>query len=42
MPEGKEGGASFSEKRPPKFWSLRRREAALRRQLVDEYESGDD
>jgi len=37
MPEGKEGGAAFSAKRPPKFWSLRRREAELRRRLVDEY-----
>jgi naphthoate synthase/2-ketocyclohexanecarboxyl-CoA hydrolase len=42
MPEGKEGGASFREKRAPKFWSLRRREAALRQQLVDDYDSGDD
>jgi naphthoate synthase/2-ketocyclohexanecarboxyl-CoA hydrolase len=41
MPEGKEGGASFTEKRPPRFWSLRKREAELRRQLIDEYEGGD-
>ena len=37
-PEGKEGGASFSQKRPPRFWQLRRREAEMRQQLRDEYE----
>ncbi|MDZ4278314.1 MAG: enoyl-CoA hydratase-related protein [Dehalococcoidia bacterium] len=37
-PEGKEGGAAFTEKRTPRFWELRRREADARRALVDEYE----
>jgi naphthoate synthase/2-ketocyclohexanecarboxyl-CoA hydrolase len=41
MPEGKEGGASFTEKRPPRFWSLRKREAEMRKQLIDEYERED-
>ncbi len=41
MPEGKEGGASFQEKRPPRFWSLRQREAEMRGQLVAEYEDKD-
>ncbi len=27
MPEGKEGGAAFTEKRPPRFWALPRRRA---------------
>jgi naphthoate synthase/2-ketocyclohexanecarboxyl-CoA hydrolase len=38
-PEGKEGGAAFVEKRPPRFWSLRQREAQARQQLADEHES---
>ncbi|MAG32577.1 MAG: 1,4-dihydroxy-6-naphthoate synthase [Deltaproteobacteria bacterium] len=42
MPEGKEGGASFTEKRPPRFWDLRQKESALRQQLIDDYESEDD
>jgi naphthoate synthase/2-ketocyclohexanecarboxyl-CoA hydrolase len=37
-PEGKEGGAAFGEKRPPRFWKLRKREAEMRQQLRDEYE----
>jgi naphthoate synthase len=41
MPEGKEGGASFTEKRPPRFWSLRRDESRLRQQLIDDYERED-
>ncbi len=40
MPEGKEGGASFQEKRPPRFWDIRRREAEARQQLDRDYESG--
>ena len=40
MPEGKEGGASFQEKRPPRFWSLRQREAEMRAQFQKEYEDG--
>jgi len=30
-PEGKEGSAAFLEKRPPRFWAIRKREAELRR-----------
>jgi naphthoate synthase/2-ketocyclohexanecarboxyl-CoA hydrolase len=37
-PEGKEGGAAFLAKRPPKFWKLRERERQSRQGLVDEYE----
>ncbi len=40
MPEGKEGGASFQEKRPPRFWDIRSREAEARLQLDRDYESG--
>ncbi|MFP8874133.1 MAG: enoyl-CoA hydratase-related protein, partial [Myxococcota bacterium] len=42
MPEGKEGGASFTEKRPPRFWSLRKREAEMRQKLIEEYEAEED
>jgi naphthoate synthase/2-ketocyclohexanecarboxyl-CoA hydrolase len=42
MPEGKEGGAAFSEKRRPRFWSLRREERRLRQRLLEDYERGDD
>ncbi len=38
MPEGKEGGAAFVEKRKAEFWAIRRREADMRRQLLAEYE----
>jgi naphthoate synthase/2-ketocyclohexanecarboxyl-CoA hydrolase len=38
LPEGKEGGAAFLEKRKPEFWRLREREATLRRTLIEEYE----
>ena len=38
MPEGKEGGAAFMEKRRPRFWKLRQREHAMRQQLVKDYE----
>lgn len=37
-PEGKEGGTAFVEKRKPRFYELREREAAARAQLVAEYE----
>jgi len=37
-PEGKEGGAAFVEKRTPRFWPLRRREAEARDALREEYE----
>ncbi len=39
MPEGKEGGASFSERRPARFWQLRQREAEMRRSLQAQYEA---
>lgn len=42
MPEGKEGGAAFTEKRPPEFWRIREREAEARSQLLKEYESEDE
>jgi len=42
MPEGKEGGAAFSEKRKPGFWKIRQAEAAARRKLVEDYEGGKD
>ena len=32
-PEGKEGGMSFLEKRPARFWSIRKKEAEMLRQL---------
>jgi len=38
QPEGKEGGAAFTEKRTPRFWTLRDREAEMRAQLLDEYD----
>lgn len=37
-PEGKEGGNAFVEKRKPRFYELREREAAARAALVAEYE----
>ncbi|MEO6026551.1 MAG: enoyl-CoA hydratase-related protein [Candidatus Binatia bacterium] len=37
-PEGKEGGNAFVEKRKPRFYELREREAATRAQLVEEYD----
>ncbi len=33
-PEGKEGGAAFVAKRPPRFWSLRKRERAIRQAVA--------
>ena len=39
MPEGKEGGAAFVEKRPAKFWDIRAREAEMHQKLLEEYES---
>jgi naphthoate synthase/2-ketocyclohexanecarboxyl-CoA hydrolase len=38
MPEGKEGAAAFTKKRPPRFWGLRKREHEMRQKLVGEYE----
>lgn len=37
-PEGKEGGQAFVEKRKPRFYELRAREAAARQALGEEYE----
>ncbi len=39
MPEGKEGGAAFTEKRPARFWDIRQREAQMRQSLLEEYET---
>ena len=41
-PEGKEGGAAFGEKRTPKFWSLRKKEAEMREQLMKDYEGDEE
>jgi 1,4-dihydroxy-2-naphthoyl-CoA synthase len=38
MPEGKEGGAAFAAKRPPRFWSLRKEEQQMRQALLEAYE----
>jgi len=38
MPEGKEGGAAFQEKRNPKFWSIRQKEAEAAQALLNEYD----
>ena len=38
MPEGKEGGAAFVEKRKAEFWAIRNREAEAQAQLLKEYE----
>ena len=38
MPEGKEGGTAFTEKRKPEFWKLRERERRMRERLVKDYE----
>lgn len=40
MPEGKEGGTAFVEKRPPRFWEIRRLEAESQRRFADDWESG--
>jgi naphthoate synthase/2-ketocyclohexanecarboxyl-CoA hydrolase len=40
LPEGKEGGKSFVEKRKPRFWEIREQEAELRRKLLEEWERG--
>ncbi|MFQ5477433.1 MAG: enoyl-CoA hydratase-related protein [Candidatus Binatia bacterium] len=41
-PEGKEGAAAFTAKRPPRFWSLRKREAKMRRELAKDYDDAQD
>jgi len=38
LPEGKEGGAAFVEKRKPRFWEIREHEAEMRQRLLDEWE----
>ena len=38
MPEGREGGAAFTQKRTPRFWDIREREAKMRKKLSDDYE----
>jgi naphthoate synthase/2-ketocyclohexanecarboxyl-CoA hydrolase len=38
MPEGKEGGFAFVEKRKPEFWKLRESAAEKQRELMQEYE----
>ncbi len=37
MPEGQEGGYAFTQKRPPRFWALREREAEARAELKRAY-----
>ena len=39
-PEGKEGGAAFAEKRPPRFWDIRAKEAEARLERLAEDEGG--
>lgn len=38
MPEGKEGGAAFLEKRRPRFWNLRKTESQMRQALMKQDE----
>ncbi len=38
IPEGREGGTAFLEKRRPRFWQLRRREVELLRRALDALE----
>jgi naphthoate synthase/2-ketocyclohexanecarboxyl-CoA hydrolase len=38
-PEGKEGGAAFMEKRPPRFWQIRAEEAKRREEIFRRPES---
>lgn len=39
-PEGKEGGTAFVEKRPARFWDIRKTEAEAKELLRKEYEGG--
>ena len=41
MPEGKEGGAAFMEKRKPRFWRIRRKARRSRERELEEHERGD-
>ena len=36
--DAKEGPRAFAEKRPPRFWSLRKSAHRMRKKLVEEYE----
>lgn len=38
MPEGKEGGTAFVEKRPPRFWDIRHAEAESRRRFAADWD----
>ncbi len=38
MPEGKEGGMAFTQKRPPEFWKIREKERQLQLEFIDDYE----
>ncbi len=38
MPEGKEGGMAFIEKRPARFWKIREQHTAKMRELIEDYE----
>jgi naphthoate synthase/2-ketocyclohexanecarboxyl-CoA hydrolase len=41
MPEGKEGGAAFTENRKPRFWRIRRNARRSRERELEEHERGD-
>mgnify|MGYP001306332101 CR=1 FL=1 len=38
MPEGKEGGKAFMEKRKPRFWDIRKRAAEKQQELIKDYD----
>jgi naphthoate synthase/2-ketocyclohexanecarboxyl-CoA hydrolase len=40
MPEGKEGGVAFMEKRKPEFWKIREDAEVSREALIDDYTAG--
>ena len=40
MPEGKEGGFAFMEKRKPEFWKIREDAEVSREALIDDYTAG--
>lgn len=40
-PEGKEGATAFLEKRRPRYWAIRKREAEIRSKVLDENDKGD-
>lgn len=39
-PEGKEGAAAFLEKRRPRYWAIRKREAEIRSKVLEENDRG--